>query len=75
MSRENHNGLPSTTPMIDTHTLFSVACAFLCFACFAAYNGLRACTSAQRRRLRDEYEPDMARHYGRPESMALLGRC
>jgi hypothetical protein len=60
--------------MIDTYTLFAVACAFLCFACFAAYNGLRACTSTHRRRLRDEYEPEI-RHYGLPESMALLGRC
>ena len=62
--------------MAYTMVLIATVCGVLLFTCFSVYYALLACTKSQRRRLRDEYEPELTRRSGgAAESMALLGKC
>lgn len=61
--------------MAYTSVLIATVCGVLFFTCFAIYYALLECTKSQRRRLRDEYEPELTRRYGAAESIALLGKC
>lgn len=61
--------------MAYTFVTIATVCGVLLFTCFSIYYALLACTKSQRRRLRDEYEPDLTMRYGAAENMALLGKC